>query len=293
MRACSALLLVFAAADNPIGNDVAHPPIRLAGGSIADCLRENEEVAKNTTGYSLFTTNQHFELDFHLRNEWRKSEDFEIQSAMLFRSWGLGQRDFEGQVVVDIGAGSRLRTKFFIGARLVVVEPLAAQLLQHAQQLPHIDIDDRSRVWQLYSMPAEFRACGAEGLASLVVVLNVLDHVWQPDLVLRSAERLLRPCSIGPSLIVVSLDIRYQPALGHPHVLTRRWFHEQAHANHSRLRLVRAYQQQLVSYGKMQFSWDGGTSEARDNSAWTFMFRRRCGLEIDSAIPKPQVNMNL
>merc|ERR1712110_950830 len=102
-------------------------------------------------------------------------------------------------------------------------------------------------------MLAEFRACLVEGLASLVVSVNVLDHTWWPEKIFRNAERLLRPCASGPSLLVISVDLNKEATLGHPHLLTKRWFHEVA--NGSSVRLVRAFEQQLTTYGKLKFSY--------------------------------------
>mmetsp|Transcript_39656 Transcript_39656/g.127097 ORF Transcript_39656/g.127097 Transcript_39656/m.127097 type:complete len:289 (+) Transcript_39656:83-949(+) len=249
----------------------------VVGGSIASCISDNDAFLQTAKGYAEFNQDQDFELAFHLDNEWRKSPDFARQCAQLFEGWNLHPRAFEGEVVVDMGAGSRLRSAYFENARLVAIEPMAERLLPHVAAKPHMDIGDPSKVWQLYSMPAEVRACAVEGLASLVIVVNVLDHVWKPERALQNAERLLRPCSAGPALLVVSTDLRVEAALGHPNVLTRRWFREQAHANHSKLQLVRAFQQHVQVEGALRFSWDWNFDDGRSNVAWTFVFRRRCG----------------
>merc|ERR1712224_308414 len=133
---------------------------------------------------------------------------------------------------------------------------------------PMADIFDPRVVWQLYAMPAEFRACMVEGLASLVVSVNVLDHVWWPEKIFRNAERLMRPCSAGPSFFIVSVDLNKDVLLGHPHLLTRRWFHEAA--NGSSIMLLRAFEQQIVTYGKLQHHYG-----ANESIAWTFIFTKR------------------
>ena len=71
----------------------------------------------------------------------------------------------------------RLRTAYFKGSRLVAIEPLAARLLPHAAELPHIDLGDRERVWQLYSMPAEFRACEAKHISTTINNINKQDNI--------------------------------------------------------------------------------------------------------------------
>jgi len=289
--------LLLLASSLPLAADSGpSPTAQVLGGSITSCLLENEELARNRSAFNGFADDQDFEINFHLKDlngGWRASPDFTEQSEALFGSWGLGKRDFEDQVIVDMGAGSRLRSAYFEGARLVVIEPMAERLLQHVAERPLIDIGHPAKVWQLYAMPAEFRACAVEGLASLVICVNVLDHVAQPERLLHNAERLLRPCSAGPSLFILSFDLRQRVTIGHPHILTRRWVREQVHANHSKLRLVRAWVQDVVVHGARRQSWSWSFDDGRADVAWTFMFRRRCGKEIDARVPKPDVSTTL
>src|SRR5207247_10536123 len=65
------------------------------------------------------TSAQEGELRFHKQNRWRETDDFRAHSKKLFEYFGFREDQYAGKTVIDLGAGSRLRTKFFRGARLV------------------------------------------------------------------------------------------------------------------------------------------------------------------------------
>eukprot|EP00930_Biecheleria_cincta_P084624 TRINITY_DN74073_c0_g1_i1.p1 TRINITY_DN74073_c0_g1~~TRINITY_DN74073_c0_g1_i1.p1 ORF type:complete len:361 (-),score=47.38 TRINITY_DN74073_c0_g1_i1:21-1103(-) len=201
----------------------------------------------------------------------RLCPEFKSDTATLFTSWGLGETDFSEEIVVDLGGGSTLRSTFFQGARLVVIEPLAAKMFPHVPSRPHFDFHDPSKVWRLYGMHGEFRACEIEGQASLVLSINALDHGWRPERTLRNAARMLRGCGSGRrAVLIVSVDLSDHPVEGHPQILSRRWFHEQANATN--LGIFREFPQLVWTWGdqqRMSYAGHGG-------AAWTFMMRRRC-----------------
>src|SRR4051812_20274925 len=58
------------------------------------------------------------EFAFHRKDRWRPSDDFLRQSEALFRHFGFALDGFAGSTVMDLGAGSKLRTKVFTHARL-------------------------------------------------------------------------------------------------------------------------------------------------------------------------------
>jgi hypothetical protein len=125
------------------------------------------------------------ELRFHQKNVWRRSPEFMKQTAALLGWWGYSPKDFDGRLVVDIGAGSRLRSRYFEGARIVAIEPLADRFVST------IEWSDLREATELQSVPAEQFIEHLEGQASLVMCINVLDHVFDPGKVVGNAVRYL------------------------------------------------------------------------------------------------------
>jgi SAM-dependent methyltransferase len=118
------------------------------------------------------------------------------------------ERFFDGKVVVDIGPGP-LGFPDACPARLSIgVEPLAEQYRRHGLLL------EGSR--------ALYLAVGAESIplvsasVDVVVARNSLDHVDDPEAVLRESQRLLRP---GGTLIL-NFDVGHAPTATEPHALT-------------------------------------------------------------------------
>jgi SAM-dependent methyltransferase len=115
---------------------------------------------------------------------------------------------FEGKVVVDIGPGPLGFPDACPAALAIGVEPLAERFAQHDLLLP----DSR----------ALYLAIGAERVPLLsqsvdvVLARNSLDHVDDPDQVLREAQRLLRP---GGTLIL-NFDVGHAPTATEPHTLS-------------------------------------------------------------------------
>ncbi len=115
---------------------------------------------------------------------------------------------FDGKVVLDIGPGA-LGFPDACPARVSIgVEPLAEEYREHGLLLEGSD--------------AVYLSVGAEriplvsGSVDVIVARNSLDHVDDPDAVLREAQRLLRP---GGTLIL-NFDVGHAPTLTEPHVLT-------------------------------------------------------------------------
>jgi 2-polyprenyl-3-methyl-5-hydroxy-6-metoxy-1,4-benzoquinol methylase len=128
---------------------------------------------------------QRGELRHHLNDTWRESSDFMAQSDALFRHWGYAPTDFADLMVVDIGAGSRLRSLFFTDGRVVAIEPLARQFMS---RIPWCDLDHAEKV---FARPAEQPVPELDEQAALVMCVNVLDHVSHPEVVLDNASRML------------------------------------------------------------------------------------------------------
>jgi SAM-dependent methyltransferase len=117
------------------------------------------------------------------------------------------QRFFEGKVVVDIGPGP-LGFPDACPARVSIgVEPLADQYAKHGLLLP--------------DSPALYLSVGAEHIplaarsVDVVLARNSLDHVDDPDQVLRELRRLVRPGGI----LILNFDAEHAPTATEPHAL--------------------------------------------------------------------------
>jgi SAM-dependent methyltransferase len=138
----------------------------------------------------------------------RRWQQARAEVRRVLREAAIGDDHFfDGRVVVDIGPGP-LGFPDACPARVSIgVEPLAEQYAEHGLLLP--------------GSPALYLPIGAEHvpLASqsvdVVVARNSLDHVDDPDQVLREARRLLRP---GGTLIL-TFDIDHTPTATEPHAL--------------------------------------------------------------------------
>jgi SAM-dependent methyltransferase len=155
---------------------------------------------------------QEAEFRFHKQDTWRHTDDFMIQTDRLFRHFGFGPDDYAGRTVVDLGAGSKLRTKFFRDARLVVIEPLADRFLA---EIERSDLRDAAEV---HSRPAEQLVDGLVGAADLVVSINVLDHCFDFPQIVSNIQRYLKP----DGLAFLSFDMHAEADDMHPLSLTKK-----------------------------------------------------------------------
>lgn len=153
---------------------------------------------------------QEGEFEFHRNDEWRPSEDFMRQTQALLSSFGFDPHAWADKTVVDLGAGSRLRTKYFVGANLIAVEPLGDRFMA---EIPWSDLCDATA---LYSRPAEERIDDLVGNVDLLVSINVLDHCFNFDRILRNIHDYLKPDGIA----FLSFDRHETPDDMHPLVLT-------------------------------------------------------------------------
>jgi len=108
------------------------------------------------------------------------------EASALFQYFGYTQDQFRGKVILDVGAGSQLLTKFFREAHLIAIEPLARKFLA---QLPWSDLLDAEEV---YSLPAEQRILELRGRVDFAISINVLDHCLDPAMVVRNIYYYLR-----------------------------------------------------------------------------------------------------
>ncbi|MRR11376.1 hypothetical protein EG835_02570 [bacterium] len=153
---------------------------------------------------------QEGELEFHKHDDWRPSEDFMRQTHALFASFGFDPDAWAGKTIVDLGAGSRLRTKYFADANLVAVEPLGDRFMA---EISWCDLGDAAAV---YARPAEELIDELVGEADLLISINVLDHCFDFSRILQNIRDYLRPDGIA----FLSFDRHEVPDEMHPLILT-------------------------------------------------------------------------
>jgi 2-polyprenyl-3-methyl-5-hydroxy-6-metoxy-1,4-benzoquinol methylase len=157
-------------------------------------------------------TAQEFEFGFHKDNSFRQTAAFDRETEELFVSFGFSRQQYAGNVVMDIGAGSKLRGKFFEGSRIVALEPLARRFME---EIAWCDLKDAAEV---YSQPAEECISKLKESADFIFSINVLDHCFDFETVLRN---LYSYAKHGGS-VFLSFDCHFTTSLGHPLVLTEK-----------------------------------------------------------------------
>lgn len=153
---------------------------------------------------------QNGEFRFHLENEWRQSQRFTNDTKKLLDYLGFNQLDYEGKTVIDLGAGSKLRTKYFTGARLIVIEPLASRFMR---EIKWCDLAEAERV---YSTSGEEHIAECVNTADLVISINVLDHCYDFEAIIENIASYLKE----DGLAFLSFDKHNRTDEMHPLILT-------------------------------------------------------------------------
>ena len=170
-------------------------------------------VAKTTESREKWSSEaQEGEFLFHKKDTWRKTPDFMNQTDRLLRHFGFTPEQYAGKVVVDVGAGSMLRTKFFTGAHLVALEPLADRFMA---EIPACDLKDADEV---FSLPAEQRIDSLVGTCDLVISINVLDHCYDFPTIVDNIRQYLKP----DGLAFLTFDMHDKADRMHPLSLTEK-----------------------------------------------------------------------
>ena len=149
------------------------------------------------------------ELAYHRQDRWRPSPNFERDNARLLSHFGFEPEQFRNRTLIDLGAGSRLRSRFFQGARIVAIEPL----FDHFRSIPWSDLD---RAWRCYGTRAETHIAALEQRADFLMSINVLDHCYDLDRILANARSYLKP----EGRAFLSFDSHDVSDAMHPLVLT-------------------------------------------------------------------------
>ncbi|MBO9522546.1 MAG: methyltransferase domain-containing protein [Nocardioidaceae bacterium] len=152
------------------------------------------------------------ELGFHVRNAGFRGDDA-VWSKAIDTDWraaGFEPTGWKGKRVLDVGAGSRLRSLWFEDAEVVVLEPLADKF---RDEVPWNDFDQAVAV---YSVPGEEFVPELENSIDLIVSINALDHGYDIAQSIRNLKRYLKPD--GEAFL--SFDMHDEPDYMHPLVLS-------------------------------------------------------------------------
>lgn len=133
------------------------------------------------------TVAQPGELAFHKRPGLRSGADWEAKNVAFWERRGFVPDGWEGKLVVDVGAGSRLRTLYFRGATIAAIEPLADKFQAE------VEWQDLDKADELYALPAEKDIPELHGRADLLVSMNVLDHGYDFEAAVANVRRYLKP----------------------------------------------------------------------------------------------------
>lgn len=115
---------------------------------------------------------QSHELTYHMASEWRRSGDFMPQTRLLFNAFEFSPNQFSGKTILDLGAGSQLRTLFFEQAHIIALEPLAVAFIKH------VDNNNLEKAEALVTTPAEKKIPWLETAVDFCISINVLDHCY-------------------------------------------------------------------------------------------------------------------
>jgi SAM-dependent methyltransferase len=149
---------------------------------------------------------QRGEFHFHQNDQWRQTDDFYRHTHELFGHFGFSPEAFAGKTVIDLGAGSKLRTKYFLGAHLIAIEPLAERFVE---TISWCDLPTADRV---ISRPAEEPITELRGTADLVISINVIDHCYDLSALLENVRDYLKPGAFA----FLSFDSHGETDLLHP-----------------------------------------------------------------------------
>jgi len=149
------------------------------------------------------------ELSFHKENDYRSTADFDLDSKLLFESFGFKKTDFQGKTLLDLGAGSKLRTKYFKDAKIIAIDPL----IDGYRGLPHFDVDEAEMV---FSRGLEELIPELHEIADYGMSINVLDHCYNFEKCLKNIYDYLKPG--GEAFI--SFDCHFYTDALHPLILT-------------------------------------------------------------------------
>ena len=116
---------------------------------------------------------QEEEFEWHRNDHKRRNpEKWRKRNVRLLDHFGFSPSQFEGKTLIDLGAGSLLRTTYFIDAQVIAIDPLAER---YRLQIPWCDLGDAEEV---HSVAGEERVESCSDRADLIVSINMFDQCY-------------------------------------------------------------------------------------------------------------------
>jgi SAM-dependent methyltransferase len=175
-------------------------------------LFEDMYQGKVSADYTVWkNVSQTAELKYHAGPNFRTdSEVFRTENEKFWKRCGFDHNDFRGKTVLDVGAGSKLRGKYFEDTTIIAIEPLADEFIK---SVPWHDLNDAAT---LYSLPAESLIEEQEGNSDFVFSVNVLDHCFDFEKIIQCIFKYLK----NDGLAFLAFDVHKEPDDCHPLILT-------------------------------------------------------------------------
>jgi 2-polyprenyl-3-methyl-5-hydroxy-6-metoxy-1,4-benzoquinol methylase len=155
---------------------------------------------------------QAFEFEFHKNENFRSSDVFIEENDLLFTSFGFKKHQFFEKTILDLGAGSRMRGKFFENSYQIIIEPMANKCIEQIKWCDFLDANE------LYSKPAEEKIIELENKVDFLFSINVLDHCYDFPKIIENIHFYLKP----GGLTFLSFDSHFTTSIGHPLILTKK-----------------------------------------------------------------------
>jgi len=116
------------------------------------------------------------EFDWHYKNPWRADDwDFVLNTYKIFNHFGFGRDDFRGKSILDVGAGPRLRTKYFKDSIITALEPLGERFVRNFKWCDLRDVP-------VYTNPIEEFIPELVHQFDFIISINALDHCYDFNL---------------------------------------------------------------------------------------------------------------
>ena len=128
---------------------------------------------------------------------WRDPGNFMAAAAEIFSRFGIEPWQYAGRIVLDVGSGPKLQSRYFEHANIVIIEPMLNDYLFCPECNYGFDITAAP-------LPAEEFIPVLEGIVDFAMSFNSLDHCYDPLLYMTNIHRYLKK---GANM-VLSVDHR-------------------------------------------------------------------------------------
>jgi 2-polyprenyl-3-methyl-5-hydroxy-6-metoxy-1,4-benzoquinol methylase len=173
----------------------------------------NSEVKIQSSKEQWENISQGGELEFHKRPNIRSdSQKFLEGNSRLWTMLGFKSDQYTGKTILDVGAGSKLRGKFFSNATLWAIEPLGDKFVK---EVAWCDLKEADR---LYSCPAEEMIVDIAYQCDFVFSINVLDYCFDFKQIVENIYHYVKP----EGLVFLAYDSHNKVDPLHPLVLDQK-----------------------------------------------------------------------